>query len=212
MLLMMPTWDTGAEAELLRSRRRRPPTSILARRRPQKFEVGLGPRARWRLAQVEREPCLPLVCTPPSLLLAEVRREKFPDLQCAVGLYFGDIATLAWIRSSRAKDRACVFIHELINRRDTPEPVLRFIITHELLHLRIRPREINGVLVTHPPEFSDAEQALAPERSHCWAWLLSCFGRYLVADREREQTRVKRTWKESRMCPMPTWDEVGEGD
>lgn len=126
-------------------------------------------------------------------LLSRVRRD-FPALE--------DRRIEAWIL--RQPNLACINtdgdvhqirIHAVLNHPGTPEEVIAFVLQHELLHLQIPPREIDGKRVLHPPEFWEAERAIAKDRVLAWAWIWLSFHSVLKRDKEKDRTLVKRNWR-----------------
>ncbi len=158
------------------------------------------------MARTMRQPSLPQISYSPRELIEEVRARSFPALREPVELFFGKIGSLAFIRRPLSNQNATIFIHDIINRPDTPMPVLRFVVLHELLHLQIPPREIGRKRTTHPPEFWTVERQLAPDREECWAWIWLSFHSHLVHDEKKEQTRVKRTWVKTLGVALTEWE------
>lgn len=126
-------------------------------------------------------------------LLEEIRKQYFPEIEKPVTICFMKLETLAYIISTPIEDQIC--IHSLMNHKDTPAKVIKFIIKHELLHIRIRPVEIKEKLISHPPEFWEAEKLIAPERELIWGWVWVQFHECLKRNKEEEKTRVKKNWK-----------------
>ena len=98
--------------------------------------------------------------------LEGIRSQHFPAIASAPNAYFVYHGPLActWIDS----EKSAIYIHAILNHQETPLYVISLICKHELLHHQIVPREINGLRQQHPPEFWEAEKAIAPERDQAW--------------------------------------------
>lgn len=128
--------------------------------------------------------------------LLEHVREQFPNQKWRrIGVWIQAQPTLAciWFRD----DSADVILHSVLNHRQTPEAVVRYILKHELLHLQVPAREVDGKLTSHPPEFREAESMVAPEQTIAMNWLYIAIGSYLSTNKRRERITVKRGWKHS---------------
>lgn len=157
--------------------------------------------------RAERAPRLAFTVTDVPALLEQTRRTLFPAITEPAQLFFIDGAFVACIHHG-PRLGATVFIHDLLNRPETPPEVFRYILTHELIHLVVPSREIEGKIEPHPPEFWEAERELSPDRGMAFSWLWWSFSTVLKEDKENECIRVKRSWKRSPelICVLP-WDE-----
>jgi hypothetical protein len=103
-------------------------------------------------------------------------------------------APLAYIaRAFMGRDRHLVVFHPVLNHRQTPVEVLRFLAKHELTHIVRPPRLIDGYGETHPPEFWEHEAEIGPERYAAWAWIYKNLGRCLR--RGDQGIRVTGKWR-----------------
>jgi len=130
-------------------------------------------------------------------LLDETRKQYFPAIEKPVTICFVKQETLANIIYTPSEDQ--IRIHALMNHKDTPSEVIAFIIKHELLHIRIRPIEIKEKMISHPPEFWEAEKQIAPERELIWSWVWVLFYGCLKRNKEEEKILVKKNWKKYMM-------------
>jgi hypothetical protein len=126
-------------------------------------------------------------------LLDETRKQYFPAIEKPVTICFVKQETLANIIFTPREYQ--IRMHSLMNHKDTPSEVITVIIKHELLHIRIRPTEINEKMISHPPEFWEAEKLIAPERELIWSWVWVQFYGCLKINKEEEKTLVKKNWK-----------------
>lgn len=139
-------------------------------------------------------------------LLARVRRD-FPELEDRrIEAWLVRQRTLACINIDGEVHQIC--IHAVLNHAGTPEEVIAFVLRHELLHLQIPPREIDGKLVSHPPEFWEAERALAKDGELAWAWIWLTFHSVLKHDKKNERTVVKRNWRGYMDCRRMSMSEM----
>ncbi|QDS97697.1 hypothetical protein HG15A2_09610 [Adhaeretor mobilis] len=58
--------------------------------------------------------------------------------------------------------------------------------------MRVPGREIDGQLVSHPPEFYQAEREIAPERERSWDWIWRNLGPWLEERTKLEQIKFLR--------------------
>jgi hypothetical protein len=156
-------------------------------------------------------PLIPFLSFDFHALLRETITRHFDDVRVPVSASF--------LRPGRSRSVSLAFImvrendaqirlHEIINRTDVPLAVFRFILCHELLHVVIPPREIDGRTVKHPPEFWEAEKRRFPERSQAWDWINAALFPWLIRDRRREATLVRRSWRDSSRHRFPTLEEA----
>lgn len=131
----------------------------------------------------------------PVELLGEVRSAHFPELGGRIGIHFVERGPLACV--CHDDDQADLYVHQVLNHDQTPREVVSLICKHLLLHLRVPPREVDGVMVQHPPEFWEAERAISPERTRAWAWVWTNLDACL-----------KRRPKQERIDVLPTWKKV----
>ncbi|KAA6182738.1 hypothetical protein F2Q65_17350 [Thiohalocapsa marina] len=154
-------------------------------------------------------PELSFLCCRFEALLAEARVAL--DISPALRIHFtivpGD--SLACITLDKLAEGECtVLLHAILNRPDTPRPVLEHIAMHELLHLKIPSREVDGKRRSHPPEFGVAERDAVPWCGLSFAWIYLACGHHIEICREEEGIRVKRGWKRRYEQPFPEWDHV----
>jgi hypothetical protein len=107
-----------------------------------------------------------------------------------------------------APSMAHIRIHEALNRRDTPQEVLEYIIGHELLHTVVRPLVGRDGKVLHPPEFREMERRLLPEGSSVWHWLNEALFGCIHRDTANESTRVKSLWPKILIGPFPAFRDI----
>lgn len=74
-----------------------------------------------------------------SELLTEVRASLFPHLKVDVAVGYSRFDTVAHIQKE-SEQSWLININAVLNHRDTPIEVIRYILTHELLHIEVRPR------------------------------------------------------------------------
>jgi hypothetical protein len=164
--------------------------------------------------RVRRARCQPLLTFsrwPLPDLLATIRGEHFPELATTPPVHFvrrGPLACICHV----ADQSPAVYMHEILNRADVPEIVFTLIGKHELLHTRIRPREINGEEVNHPPEFWEAERALAPERADAWDWLWRNLGVWLIVRKKEEGIFVENGWDRRKKGDRTSRIKMPEGE
>ena len=118
-------------------------------------------------------------------LVDELRQARFPELPIAPAACFVQHGTLACLVEAKGR-RPQIYLHAVLNSEDVPLYVFRYVLTHELLHLAIPPREIKGRIKKHPPEFTERERLLAPEREKAWQWIYEVLG-----DRLQERPRLE---------------------
>lgn len=123
-------------------------------------------------------------------LLDELLATTFLDIAVRPAWAFLETDSLAFVRQET--NRPFIGLSYLLNHPETPQQVMRDILTHELLHLRIPPREIEGKIVSHPPEFWEAQKILIPSFSISFAWCQIAFFTTVDIDREREGVWVHR--------------------
>jgi hypothetical protein len=129
----------------------------------------------------------------PQLLL-ERERNKFPEVADKnIKVWMLRQPTLACVQ--HCGNAISIRIHSVLNHPQTPEEVFVYILLHELLHLRIMPRNVDGKMRSHPPEFSEAERTLIPERSLCWGWITLILNSCIRRDIEQEATFIKSNWR-----------------
>jgi hypothetical protein len=141
-------------------------------------------------------------------LLARIQHEMGLDAVGPVTFSLQTMQTLACIRWEQGKPGGDIFFHSLFNRPDVPQQVIEHVLRHELLHLKIRPRMIDDKLVHHPPEFWEAEQALAPWKSASWGWMVLAFWEVIKTDVPNECTWVKKSWRKLQKYPYPSWQMI----
>jgi hypothetical protein len=103
---------------------------------------------------------------------------------------------------------ASIRLHSVLNHPQTPRRVIAFVLCHELLHLVVPPREVDGQRKMHPPEFWQAEAAMAPDRAVMWAWIILVLGSCLRRDKRQECAFVKANWKWLMSKERPTLAQV----
>lgn len=134
-------------------------------------------------------------------------RAGFPELSSLkVTVWVQSQPTLASIGLEH--NEAVIRLHAVLNHRDTPQEVIAFVLCHELLHRVIPPREIQGRVVTHPPEFWTAERERAPNRSLAWGWMYVVLRECLKKDEKQECMFVKANWKRLMNRRHPSLAEV----
>lgn len=141
-------------------------------------------------------------------LLASIQREMGLDAVGPVTFSLQTMKTLACIYCQPERLGGAICFHSLFNRPDVPQPVIEHILRHELLHLKIPPREIDGKLISHPPEFWEEEKVLVPWKSASWAWIYSAFWEVVKVDRPHECIWVKNSWKQLQKYPYPSWEMI----
>jgi hypothetical protein len=116
--------------------------------------------------------------------------------------------TLAFIRPRAGGRGGDIHVHSLLNRPDTPRPVIEHVLRHELIHLLVPPREVDGKRTTHPPEFWEHERRLVPWAGLSWNWIAFALYEVIRRDEEAECIRVKRGWRRLARRPFPNWSLV----
>jgi hypothetical protein len=146
---------------------------------------------------------IPIVPFDVDQILHDLLAGEFRDLTVRPIWQFAEEDTLAFIRPDYPNGPLIVF-HSILNNLGTPYEVIKFILKHELLHLRIRPREIDGKLVSHPPEFFEVEKQIAPELLDYWQWMMINFYPALKRNEKKEQTkvlpRIARRYRKDTFC------------
>ncbi|MGI8908246.1 MAG: hypothetical protein ACR2IE_17370 [Candidatus Sumerlaeaceae bacterium] len=148
-----------------------------------------------KLERMRAQPFIPWIKWDLVAMLAEIRREHFPELATEVDTWFVRQPTLACITTREGSPQATIYIHNILNHPDTPREVFSMILKHELLHLLIPPMEVDGKRVQHPEEFWEAEHRIAPERQDGWLWIRVTFWHYLRERPKLECIQVKRGWE-----------------
>lgn len=164
--------------------------------------------------KLERARCQPnLVFLPFSIhsLLDDIHRRLFPDITHFVRIYFVSRGPLACIVHDTSN--AAIYVHQLLNRHDTPKVVMTLMIKHELLHLRIKPNRIDGNrrAVMHSPEFWEAERATEPERESAWTWIWGNFFNYLRKRPRLERIDVLPSWRRAWPMAVMEVEEIRRG-
>ena len=154
-----------------------------------------------------QRPYLPFAGDLDKLLVAAAN-DVFPALNQPLDWFFVEISSLACIWRKSKNKGATIFLHQLLNRAETPTWIFQHIFVHELLHLIAPPREVGGRIETHPAEFWEAEKQLSPDRGKVWDWLWSNYGELLNNNRKNECIRVRRGWQ--KRMHLPTRDLPGE--
>jgi hypothetical protein len=135
------------------------------------------------------EPQLPMFNFSLPCLVMQVRGE-FPELLSKrVTVWLRIQPTLATVQLD--DDEIVINIHAVLNHAQTPEQVIGFILRHELLHMIIPPREVDGVVVSHPPEFWAVERGF-PDRVPVWNVSL---GSCMRSNKKQQSTVITRKWK-----------------
>lgn len=160
------------------------------------------------LAKERERPTLCYLSFSPDGVLTYVRAEHFAELTCRIELHFVERGPLACICQNR--DRADIYIHQVLNHDQTPREVISLICKHELLHLQIPPEEKEGEVVQHPPEFWMAEKAICPERMRAWVWIWVNFGACLKKRPRLERIDVLSTWKKFWSQPRMNIEDCSE--
>jgi hypothetical protein len=138
------------------------------------------------------EPQLPMFSFSLPSLLNEVRGE-FPELLSKrVTVWLRIQPTLATVQLD--DNEVVINLHAVLNHAQTPEQVIRFILRHEMLHMIIPPREVDGVVVSHPPEFWAVERGF-PDRVPVWTWLTVSLGSCMRSNKKQQRTLITRGWK-----------------
>jgi hypothetical protein len=160
-----------------------------------------------KLARIRREPNLVYLPFSMQALLGDIHSRLFPDVAHRVRIYFVSLGPLACI--SYGESEASIYVHQLLNHPDTPKEVMTTIIKHELLHLRIKPITIPGkkYIDQHPPEFREAERAIAPEKTDAWMWIWSNFLMCLHIRPRLQRIDVRPSWRERWSMPVMDIEE-----
>jgi hypothetical protein len=124
--------------------------------------------------------------------LDEIWARHFQDVDVRPDGFFVERGPLACVQLNLPK--STIYVHSILNHPSTPKIVIDLICKHELLHLRIPPRLVKGRLKQHPPEFSEAEASLTPERAEAWSWLSRARGSWLRPRPRLERIDVVRGW------------------
>lgn len=171
----------------------------------------------WREASKQRkarlEPRLGFVHVDIQAIMEGVRREHFPHLPQRLQFFFVRRGSLACVCFD--DNVATVYAHEVLNHSETPEEVFSTVCKHELLHLVVPKREVKGRVTSHPPEFWEREDQIAPERDMAWRWLLMHLGNCLKRRPQLERIDVMASWRLAhrlqmmrKACP-PSLEAVG---
>ncbi len=124
-----------------------------------------------RLQAIRRQqPMLSFTSASLDKLAEEIRQRHFPKLPSVPAIHFVESGTLACLVKSPNRPPR-IYLHAVLNNDDVPHCVYTFVLKHELLHLEVQSREIDGKMVSHPPEFFDRERQIAPERDEAWKWI-----------------------------------------
>jgi hypothetical protein len=142
------------------------------------------------------EPQLPMFNFSLPCLLNEVRGEFLELLSKRVTVWLRIQPTLATVQLD--DDEIVINLHAVLNHAQTPEQVIGFILRHEMLHMIIPPREVDGIVVSHPPEFWAVERDF-PDRVPVWNWLTVSLGSCMRSNKKQQCTFITREWK-TRMC------------
>jgi hypothetical protein len=160
-------------------------------------------------------------------VLREIQRSLFPHVSSHITCHYGVIPTLGFIERV-GENRHVISLHSMFNHPDTPELVIRHILTHELLHIEIPPREVReGELdprlsrkkggepqeplgpISHPAEFWVRERALSPDRKVAMKWIFEAFGSKLMYRGREEEIRVRKWRREyGHRVVRPTIEQV----
>ena len=153
------------------------------------------------------QPEIPFVSFDLVQLLEDVRVERVPEAPAGIHVGFHDQRHLARI-VRRGEQWQGIGIHPILNRRDTPVEVARFILMHELLHTVFPARVVGARFLSHPPEFQEEELRRSPpgERTRVWQWIHACLGSWVRPRGGGLTVLVK--WKASLAEPLRTVDEV----
>ena len=154
----------------------------------------LNLRALRQLDKARREPALHFTALSIPDMLDTIRQSVFPEVRVPVGFYFTTCRySLGCILHN--EDGASIFLHQILNRPQTPREVFGLVLKHELLHLRIPPRVIDGKEKQHPPEFWEAEKKIAPEGDAAWDWIRENLWFCLQPRPKPERIEVLPEWK-----------------
>jgi hypothetical protein len=157
------------------------------------------------LRRAERAPHLAFTSTDVPALAEQIRGSVFPTVAGPVRCFFLGGPYLGRVVHRGTGGEIAIFIHDLLNRTETPEAVFRHIIVHELIHLVVPGREVKGKLKEHPPEFWEAERRLSPHSAEVWSWVQFHFSEVLREDRRNECIRVRRGWKRHSPVELAHW-------
>ena len=141
-------------------------------------------------------------------IVKDVQSRHFPEITTLPQCIFCRDKTLAFIRPKDSPIR--IQISTLLNTPKTPRQVIEHIILHELLHLIVPSREIDGKMVSHPPEFFEREAVLSPESSVVWSWIFGSFGQALKPNVDHECIYVDLVAQRSGWTPCVTWEDARE--
>lgn len=148
----------------------------------------------------QRVPFLPWTSFDLPALMDEIRQSRVPEISHKFNVFFVEQRMLACINYH--ENHATIFLHQLFNTPHTPRIVFSMVFTHEMLHLIIPPREIDGKEIKHPPEFFIKEKMLSPEYKAAWGWIILNFCGAIIRDKKREQTLVRRRWRQLICSPF----------
>ncbi len=140
---------------------------------------------RWRQKPHPKQAELSMLAFSADELLADISAAGSSNFRVVWSFAFID--SLAFIEDDPESRTARITLHSVLNHPSTPLQVIAGIFKHEVLHLTVRPREIDGKLITHPPEFWEKERELIPEMSEVWFWLWISFHSAMKRDEKRER-------------------------
>lgn len=141
-------------------------------------------------------------------LVEAMRAEHFPSLPGPVPVFFTVHEPLACaILESDVLAFPAVYYHQVLNHPETPIEVARFIAKHELLHFVVPPQRRGRFVDTHPPEFWDAEERIAPEGPMAWGWIWANLHRCLRSQPRNQRVAVNASWKQLEFGPRLPWRE-----
>ncbi len=128
-------------------------------------------------------------------VLEEAKREFQNKVFSNVDVFIMKQATLACIQNDGS--RKTIFLHRLLNHRDTPREIIKFIFLHELIHIIIPPELAGGTMIMHPVKFWEEEKWMIPERNLYWGWLYFHFFPLFRKDKESECISIRRGWEKT---------------
>jgi hypothetical protein len=148
-----------------------------------------------RLRKAREQPSLSFLSFSIAESLSDIRFERFPDIRHEVHIAFVDDGPLACIVHDESQ--ATIYIHQLVNRHETPHEVINTIIKHELLHLCILPSFVGGKEVQHSDDFWAAEADMSPERHLAWLWVYTNFAICVKRRPRLERVDVLPGWRKA---------------
>jgi len=147
-----------------------------------------------QLEKARREPVLHFTALSIPDMLDTIRQSFFAEVRVPVGFCFTTCRySLGYLL--RNEEGASIFLHQILNRPQTPREVFGLALKHELLHMHIPPRVISGSQRQHPPEFWDEEKKIAPERDAAWKWIWENLWFCLQPRPKAERIEVLPQWK-----------------